>query len=211
MNSKETLEYIDSLIQEMLADNSYDMHLRTYKWLNKIRKIIGEVDISDAREKISEEEDLTKPDVIISCDASITKNPGGEAAIAIVVRRRNMEPYSQVLGIPMAKTVNEAEYDAIFHAIDHVERWPGKFGGLHIHIISDSQLAIYQLKGQWECNEERLARKKKIILETISNMKNNDARHEDTMITTGWKPRCSTTDLKQANRLAQGYLGIKEH
>ena len=220
MNPKETLEYIDGYIQEILADDKYDMHLRTVKCFNKIRELIEEVDITDARDddlgivglhNHPEGSLLLEPDVVISCDASITKNPGGEAAIAFVVRRRGMKPYDQCMAMPQANTANEAEYDAIYHAVEHVKDWPGKFGGMHIHIISDSQLAVYQLKGSWECKEPRLIRKKKFILELIDGLPDSDTRHEKTRITSAWKPRNSTKDLKQANYIAQDALGVTRH
>src|SRR5690606_31626676 len=67
--------------------------------------------------KINKKEKLDH--IVISCDASITKNPGGTASIGYVIQYRDEKPILHAK-IVSAKSNNEAEYDAVYEALTHL-------------------------------------------------------------------------------------------
>lgn len=139
--------------------------------------------------------------IIISCDASIKKNPGGPSSVGIVISRPGEKSLELAQGTP-ATSNNQAEYDAIYYGITslidlhNVPQFP-------IEVRSDSQLAIKQLNGEMKCNDESLQKRKEIILELVKNL--------PTEVKFVWRPRNSTPELKLANYLCQDYLGIPRH
>jgi ribonuclease HI len=142
--------------------------------------------------------------IVVSCDASITKNPGGEVAVGFVIR---FPKEDRLKTIKLSKRTpsrsnNEGEYDAIYEALVHL------FNMINtpkhpIEVRSDSQLVVKQLIGEWRINEPSLRRKAQSIHELVSATKYP--------VKMRWMRRNSTPDLAEANFLAQDELGVKRH
>lgn len=199
--NQERLETIAEIVAYAM-ENSDNMRMKEYKTLTKIYEVA--TDLSDVV--------ITPPvldHVVISCDASITENPGGQAAVGFVVelprRLIKIDKMSSVQGFSKrvsATTNNQAEYDAIYEGITtffHLHNNPQ----CKVEIRSDSRLVIEQLKGNMKCNDAKLQRKRDLILELVQEL--------PVEIEWCWRPRNSTPALENANRLAQTSIGVKPH
>ena len=87
----------------------------------------------------------------IYCDGASRSNPG-HAAWAFVVPRVKDQPTEFQSGYLGIATNNEAEYWAIIHALNFAINHRIK----HVKIVSDSQLVIRQLLGEYQVKEPRL-------------------------------------------------------
>ena len=194
MDDKEAKDRLDA-IKELIEKN---LDSRSPVLLLELRSIANGTE---------EEEDLSnllKVDqenkIIISCDASIKVNPGGPSSVGVVIEGHgNRLELSQ--GSP-ATSNNQAEYDAIYFGLTtlmNLSNNPGK----SIEVRSDSQLVIRQLNGDIKCNDEKLAKRRDIILELVKVL--------PVPVSFQWRPRNSTPELKQANYLAQDFLGVTRH
>jgi ribonuclease HI len=148
--------------------------------------------------------------IIISCDASITKNPGGQASIAFCIQDPNREEnFVQSKKLPnYISTSNAAEYAAIYEAIAtllNVNYIPRH----HVEIRSDSQLVIRQLQGKYKCNDENLAAKRDAILELLMDLPAFEPGKPSFSFV--WRPRCSTPELRLVNFEAQKAIGVRPH
>ncbi len=147
--------------------------------------------------------------ILISCDASITKNPGGDASYGAILRFPGEDKPLSFSGRGPAKTNNEAELDAIYQGLN-------SFTGMYLHkskdikkleVRSDSQLSINLITGRKKTSAEILKRKAALIAELA----------KQTVALTGmdisfkWKRRNSTKDLEQANYICQDVLSVKRH
>jgi ribonuclease HI len=213
----------------MLTDSSYDPHYSTIQHLNKILDLVNEglqqeemnkldMDAIEAgikgrvrKKEPLPDEAVEQPEtkVIISCDASITENPDGQASTGVVVRFPREKPLILPKTCPASTTTNnQAEYDAIYEAFQHILGNLAAYlaKDLPVEIRSDSQLVVKQLNGEWGCNDETLEKK----CTTISEIWNKllDAKLN---ITVKWYPRNSTQDMKLANNAAQDQIGVKNH
>lgn len=141
--------------------------------------------------------------ILLSVDASIKVNPGGQAAIGAVIRFPGKAAIKLSKPVP-AKTNNEAEYDAIYEALNHVVHLKASLDR-PIMIHSDSQLVVYQLTGKYQISEENkaLQRRAQIIHELAQQL--------PVAVGIEWRPRNSTQDLTDANHAAQDLLGVKRH
>lgn len=155
-------------------------------------------------EELNENEILKKTPkedkIIISCDASIKVNPGGPASVGCVIEIGN-KPLQLAQG-SNATSNNQAEYDAIYFALTtlmNLNNNPGK----PLEIRSDSQLIIRQLNGDIKCSDEKLQRRRDLILEYVKQL--------PIPVKFVWRPRNSTPELKLANHLAQDFLGVPRH
>lgn len=137
--------------------------------------------------------------VIISCDASITKNPGGDAAVGFVIECPGSKTLKISKGTP-SRTNNQAEYDAVYEALTTLFDLKNNLS-YPVEVRSDSKLVIRQLNGEWQCNDKDLDRRRKIILELVNQL--------PVEIKFVWFPRNSTPALKLANNEAQNYLGVR--
>jgi hypothetical protein len=95
------------MIDRFLAKN--DMLVSTKDFLLNLRAALSD-EVIQEKVKI---EDPDKDKIIISCDASIKENPGGPAAVGIVIERPGI-PISSFSIFTKAETNNQAEYDAIY-------------------------------------------------------------------------------------------------
>ena len=163
-----------------------------------MKPIVQEMEaIHDAKDKI-----------VISCDASITQNPGGAASYGCVIRFPGESPLSYSGNTPAA-TNNEAELDAIYQGVRG-------YAGLHLHsatgiktidIRSDSRICIDLLSGKKKTEIPRLKHKVECILEQVKAVTTITGKN----IKFTWRRRNSTADLEKANNAAQDVLGVKNH
>lgn len=192
------LQAIQSLIKDFLASKT-DMLLSTKKLLDTILLTIED---NTEEETMESKEEKTERKISISCDASIKVNPGGPAAIGVVIRFPDQDKPIKISKMVPANTNNEAEYDAVYEGLMilantvNIPKHP-------IVVYSDSQLVVKQLQGVYKINEESLKRK----FESIHAL----AAKLPTLISIEWRPRNSTPDLTDANFLAQDALGVKRH
>jgi len=97
-------------------------------------------------------------DIIVRTDGGSNPNPG-PAGIAFVIEENGKLKCAHCEYIGVA-TNNEAEYMAILMALEYLkDHFPGK----HIRIISDSQLVINQMKGEYKVKADNLLSIKKEI------------------------------------------------
>jgi ribonuclease HI len=140
------------------------------------------------------------PKVIISCDASIKVNPGGPSAVGVVIEINGAK--LQLSQGSVATSNNQAEYDAIYFGLTTLMTLHNN-AQLTVEVRSDSQLVIRQLNGDIKCNDEKLQRKRDLILEYVKQL--------PVPVEFVWRPRNSTPELKLANYLAQDFLGVPRH
>jgi len=162
--------------------------------------------IKDIAMGLDREEPIVEPipvasHVIISCDASIKNNPGGPAAIGYVIQDRDKAPFVNAQLVP-ATTSNQAEYDAVYIALSTFCTLNNN-PGCKVEIVSDSLLVIQQLRGEINCNDETLNKKRGIILELVAAL--------PFPVEFSWRPRNSTPGLESANYSAQDALGVPRH
>lgn len=139
--------------------------------------------------------------VIISCDASITENPGGQVAVGAVIEYKN-DPPMEIYRRTKSKTNNQGEYDAIYMGLTQLFSLKHN-PGCPVEVRSDNKLAIDQLNGKIACRDQKLQAKKQRILELVKQL--------PVPIKFEWRPRNSTAALTKANYIAQDALGIKRH
>jgi ribonuclease HI len=141
--------------------------------------------------------------IIISCDASIKKNPGGPASVGVVIQRpgeKNLE-----LGqLTNATTNNLAEYDAVYFGLTSLVGLNPMKLDYEIEVRSDSQLTIRQLTGEMKCNDPKLQNKRDLVLDYVQNNLTNKVHFV-------WRPRNSTPELTMANYLAQDLIDVPRH
>jgi ribonuclease HI len=175
-----------------------------FKRINEIANLEKEIDdIIKDLSNISNKDHCPDDKIIISCDASITKNPGGDAAVGFVIRFPEKEeiPEIKMSRRTPSKTNNEAEYDAVYEGLvtlfnKHTPLYP-------VEVRSDSMLVVRQLNGTYKSNKPELSRKAQSIHELV--------RATGHPVTIEWRERNSTPDLMSANFLAQDLLGVKRH
>jgi len=139
--------------------------------------------------------------IIISCDGSILKNPGGRCAIGVVIMVPGNPPL-ELSEFTNGTTNNEAEFDAIYMGLSNVlSLFP--VNAFHVQVESDSRVVIESLNGKWKLKKSRLIRRRDFILEASTALEKG--------ITFKWRRRNSTPALKLANNLAQIKNGVKIH
>ena len=152
-------------------------------------------------DKLETPQETVEQKIIISCDASIKVNPGGPAAVGVVIRFPEGKPV-QFSRHTSAQTNNEAEYDAIYEALMFLANTVNR-PKFPVVVRSDSQLVVKQLTGKYQINNEVLGRKCSSI--------NELAKALPVPVEIEWRPRNSTPDLTEANFLAQDALGVRRH
>lgn len=140
--------------------------------------------------------------VIISCDASITKNPGGKVAVGIVIQVKDEAPIEFFRIMRKSETSNEGEYDAIYAGLTQLMSLKNN-PGCEIEVRSDSKVAVDQINGNMKCNSPRLQKRRDAIRELVLEL--------PVPVSFQWHPRNSTSALERANFLCQDALGIKRH
>jgi ribonuclease HI len=189
---------VQELIEGYLSSN--DVLTPTWNLLQKVRTVAYGGDF-DAMQ-IPEDNLPPLTHAIISCDASITKNPGGTVAVGVVIQLKDTAPTEFYRVVRNSKTCNEGEYDAIYFGLTQLINLHNN-PGCEIEVRSDSLLAVNQLNGVMKCNKERLQRKRDNILELVKQI--------PVPVSFQWRPRNSTPALEKANFLAQDALGVSRH
>ena len=195
-DKKEANDRLDTII-EMISDanNRMDMLVSSRKLLKNITIVCT------GEEKIEEENPIENSHITISCDASIKENPGGPAAVGIVIEF----PTGKTLEMSRpsrATTNNQAEYEAIYFALNTLFNLHNNPGCL-VEIRSDSRLAIEQLNKEMKCQDEKLRNKRDHILELVTQC--------PVPVRFIWRPRNSTRALEKANNMAQNELNVPNH
>lgn len=191
------LEAIANLISDHLASGR-DILLSTQKLLDQILSLT-----EDNIDMTQEEQPQEIQRIVISCDASIKKNPGGPAAVGVVVRfpEPGTAPVKFFKCTP-AQTNNEAEYDAIYEGLMFLANTVNR-PRFPVVVRSDSQLVVKQLTQKYAINNTVLQRK----FDSIHAL----AKELPVPIAIEWHGRNSTPDLTEANFLAQDALGVRRH
>lgn len=147
---------------------------------------------------------MKQEEIIVSCDASITKNPGGDVAVGFVIRfppEKGLQPVKMAKRTP-SQSNNEGEYDAIYEALVTLFNLYNN-PGYEVVVHSDSQLVVKQLHGEYQINSPALKRKAESIHELAAQL--------PVGVRVEWRPRNSTEDLAEANFLAQDEIGVRRH
>lgn len=186
-----------TMIDKFLTNN--DMLVSTKDFLMKLRAALSEETEEDQEEVKIEDPDNNK--IIVSCDASIKKNPGGPASVGVVIQRPGV-PTLSFGHSSNATTNNQAEYDAIYSGLTTLVHLVNSTD-LPVVIRSDSQLVIRHLRKETQCKDKKLLNKRDIILELVSQLPMN--------VSFEWLPRNSTQALELANFKAQDFLGVPRH
>lgn len=192
------LQNVINMIDEHLAQEP-PMLVSTLELLNSLKTMITGVETETVTEPV------THPSigrVIISCDASIKKNPGGPSSIGVVIQHPGQVKPLKISQMSKATTNNQAEYDAVYFGLMAQMNLSNNPGTI-IEVRSDSLLVIDQLKGTKACNDQKLDHKRKAILELIKSI--------PVPVELVWRPRNSTPELKEANYLAQDLLEVPRH
>lgn len=203
MKKKEALERLQA-ISEMIdryLNSGMPVLVASQDLLEKIQSIALAIeDDSDVLKKVPV---ARVNHYIISCDASIKKNPGGPSSIGVVIDSPNPKDKRREMsqGTP-AKTNNQAEIDAIYIGLTTLVNLKNR-PEPKIEVRSDSQLVINLLNGDYKCHDEILKKRRNSILELVQAI--------PVPVEFVWRPRNSTPELELANFLAQDYLGIKRH
>jgi len=95
---------------------------------------------------------MNPPDVLtIHTDGAARGNPG-PSAFAYVIARDGAPPIDEC-GCLGRMTNNQAEYTALVRALEHAARLGT---GHHVHILSDSELMVKQMRGEYRVKNEEL-------------------------------------------------------
>ena len=190
---------IEMIERAMLCDSMLVTTERLLKNISAVAEGADEVIVNELKPPILDH-------IIVSCDASIKENPGGPAAVGVVIQWNNRgidnsDPLTIAQPTP-AITNNQAEYDAIYTALTNLMALHNNPGCM-IEIRSDSQLVIKQLNKEIECHDKDLQKRRDAILELVKEL--------PVPVMCVWRPRNSTPELKLANHLAQDLLGVPRH
>ena len=193
------LQTIQELTQEAICDGR---PMLNYSWdlLQKIQSIAAGHD--DRPMPISEPSVQPLQHIVVSCDASITENPGGRVAVGVVIEVKNEPPIELFRIMPKSKTCNEGEYDAVYIGLTQVMSLKNN-PGCEIEVRSDSKLVVDQINNKMKCNKPQLVRRRDAIRELVQTL--------PVPVSFQWRPRNSTVALERANFLAQDALGVRRH
>lgn len=205
MKVKEKMDFSEAskrliAIKEMCQrELTADMLVSTQLFIEKVMHIAAGTEDQYEGRRISVE---TLEHVIISCDASITENPGGTVSVGIIIEYPGEAPIEHYRIMRKSSTNNEGEYDAVYVGLTQLMNIKNNPTCL-IEVRSDSKLVVDQLNGKMKCNKKELQRRRDAIWEL--------ARALPVPVKFEWRPRNSTPALEKANYLAQDVLGVSRH
>lgn len=171
-----------------------------YDLLRQIQTIASGSD--EVVKRISDQVPQPLDHVIISCDASITENPGGQVAVGVVIEYKDEPAVELYRRVKNSNTNNQGEYDAIYFGLTQLMALKNN-PACEIEIRSDSKLVVDQLNNVMQCKDPTLQKKRENIINLIKQL--------PVPVSVQWRPRNSTAALQQANYLAQDALGVKRH
>ena len=139
--------------------------------------------------------------VLISCDGSILKNPGGPSTAASVIQQPKLPPV-EVVRATNATTNNEAEFDAVYLGLSTLAAL-NFMPSTEVEVQSDSRVVIDGLNKTKVLKAPKLIKKRDLILELVKQFSAG--------VKFVWKKRNSSPGLARANNLAQVANGVKPH
>ena len=143
----------------------------------------------------------------IFTDGSVNKNPGTKrAGAAVLVMENEIFDSDVIMETDTRTTNNQAEYLGLLAGIRMLEA-KGLYAYKNVEFVSDSELVVKQVTGEYECNDETL----KILLEDFKIRIKHLSKKYQAEIDISWAPRNSNKFLKQANYLAQDACSVKRH
>jgi ribonuclease HI len=110
--------------------------------------------------------------VKVFTDGASRGNPG-PAGAGWVIRGVNDALLSEGNAFLGHKTNNEAEYEALLHALQAAHA----LGAVDVNLRSDSELLVRQINGQYQVRNERLMRLHSAARELIRTFRRFDVRH----------------------------------
>ena len=199
---KKRLFSIGEMIDEFFNSNTPVLN-NTHSFLEQIQNIAFGI---EEDEKLTKIKPLCENCITISCHASIEKDSENPASIGYVINFNDPKQINiSSARFSRATTSDRANYDSIYFSLTTlIDLASGINISKPINIVSDSLLTIQQLNGEKECEDEKLKHKRDTIIELTEQLNNIS-------IVFTWKPRNSTSDLIEANNLAQNLLGVKNH
>lgn len=192
------LQNIVNIINEYLSKEP-SMLVSTQQLLNTLKTAATGVEVEVLDEMVI---DPSAGRIIVSCDASIKKNPGGPSSIGVVIADPSQTSPLNISQIVKATTNNQAEYDAVYIGLMSLVNLNNNPNTV-VEVRSDSLLVIDQLNGVKKCNDEKLNHRRELILELIQSL--------PVPVELVWRPRNSTPGLKEANYLAQDLINVPRH
>ena len=108
---------------------------------------------------MSLEKPKTKQPIVFYTDGSGARPDGKGSATAWVREDTGEEHFESVDGL----TNNQAEYRAIISALESCP------SGLLVRILSDSQLVIYQIRGEYRVYDSNLANLRNVVNDAVLN------------------------------------------
>lgn len=177
------------------------MSNKSKKLLTDIRKVLTDLikDIDSVLIKEDKHEVATHEgtDIIVSCDGSILKNPGGRCSAGAVIQVPKTKPVEIVQFTP-SSTNNEAEFDAVYIGLSNIRspEYP-------ILVESDSRVVIDGINKKSNLKAPNLIKKRDLILEITAAI--------PVPVTFVWKKRNSTAGMRRANDIAQSLNGVTPH
>ncbi len=108
------------------------------------------------------------PDFMVIFDGGSRGNPGPGYGSFLLVRNADGAERQQRLNLGDRLTSNEAEYDTLIRALDDLLAWIHETGlrpeDVSVEVRGDSQLVIFQVRGDWKARRARMAARRDRVL-----------------------------------------------
>lgn len=115
------------------------------------------------------------PDYVLTFDGGSKGNPGWGYGSYAITRVKDGAQRLERLDFGDGYTNNEAEYDALIHALRHligrIEEADHKPEEYALEIRGDSTLVISQIEGKWKAKEPRMRERRDRCLRLLSRFK----------------------------------------
>lgn len=139
---------------------------------------------------------LTEPDLVIHIDGGSRGNPG-EAGFGVYVEARDGST-AELYGYLGRATNNVAEYQALLHALRHAL----SRGATHVRILSDSELVVRQMAGEYKVkhpdmiplHREASSLMRRFERATLSHVRREQNREADRLANRALDERASKLD-----------------
>lgn len=108
------------------------------------------------------------PDFTVIFDGGSRGNPGPGYGSFVLVRHADGAERRQRLNLGERLTSNEAEYDTLIRALESLLAWIDEAGlrpeDVSVEVRGDSQLVIFQVRGDWKARRARMAARRDRVL-----------------------------------------------
>lgn len=145
------------------------------------------------------------PDWIIRIDGAARGNPG-PAACAFVLERPGHAPIEQAQRLGTA-TNNVAEYTGLIHALQKA----AELGGQRLHILSDSELMVKQINGEYRVKNADLKLLYEQALDLMDRFESVSLRHVRREENKRADALCNEALDAAAKRAAPAKSGARDH